>query len=70
MCELSASSQNLSGLPIIKKMSDNGDGTYSANYLLTQTGSVTVSVELMSKSSSGGAYVEYFDNINVLGAPV
>ena len=50
LCELSASSDNLSDLPIIKKMSDNGDGTYSTDYVLTQTGSVTVSVELMSKS--------------------
>ena len=51
-------------------MTDNGDGTYSADFLLSQTGSVTVSVELMSESVSGGAYVEYFNNINLYGAPV
>ena len=35
LCELSASSDNLSGLPIIKKMADNGDGTYTSDYLLS-----------------------------------
>ena len=57
------------GLPIFKKMTDNGDGTYSADYMLSQTGSVTVSVELLSEGG-GGAYVEYFDNNAVSGAPV
>ena len=34
-CDLVAPSQNLSGLPIIKTMTDNGDGTYTADYLVS-----------------------------------
>ena len=39
--------QNLSGLPIVKNMIDNGDGTYNADFSVSSTGSVTVSVELL-----------------------
>jgi hypothetical protein len=34
-CDAVLPSQNLPGLPIIKKMTDNGDGTYSADYTVS-----------------------------------
>ena len=35
LCEQSASSNNLSNLPIFKKMIDHGDGTYTSDFLLS-----------------------------------
>ena len=40
-------------------MIDNFDGTYTAEYTVSNTGAVTVSVELLTQ---GGLYAEYFNN--------
>ena len=47
--------------PLYEKMTDNGDGTYSYTYTLTNDGAVTVIVKL---STGNGLYSEWFGNIN------
>ena len=47
-------------------MTDNGDGTYTADYTVSQSGTVTVSAELLK---AGGAHEYYFDNQNWSGNP-
>jgi hypothetical protein len=64
-CDLSPSSDNLAGLPIVTEMTDNGDGTYTADYIVSADGSVTVSVELVET----GILVEYFTNRSISGIP-
>jgi hypothetical protein len=48
-------------------MNDNGDGTYTADYTVSSSGLVTVSVELLTQ---GGLYTEYFNNMDLSGVPV
>ena len=47
-------------------MSDNGDGTYFAEYVINRDGAVTVSIVLARR---GGLYAEYFNNAFLEGAP-
>ena len=39
------------GLPIIKKMTDNQDGSYTADYSVSVKNTLSVSVELLEKGS-------------------
>lgn len=47
-------------------MTDNGDGTYYADYNIPQNGKITVSVVLMRQ---GGLWAEYFNNAFLDGVP-
>jgi len=47
-------------------MTDNGDGTFFSDYIVSGPGTVTVSVELLN---AGGVYAEYFNNVDWSGAP-
>jgi len=58
-CDLNAQNTNIQGVPIIKLFTDNGDGTYSATYLIREAGKISVSVVL---ARQGGMYAEYFNN--------
>jgi hypothetical protein len=53
-------------LPIYREMTDNGDGTYFAEYVINRDGDVTVFVVLARK---GGLYAEYFNNAFLEGIP-
>ena len=57
----------MTGLPILKQMTDNGDGTYTADYTVPSGGTFFVSVELFQ---TGGLNAEYFNNISWTGSPV
>lgn len=48
------------------KMTDRGDGTYSANYNIKRDGLATASVVL---ARVGGLYAEYFNNAFLSGTP-
>lgn len=65
-CDLSLLQDNVATLPIIKQMTDNGDGTYYADYLVPEAGTMTVSVVLLRQ---GGLYAEYFNNAFLDGVP-
>lgn len=47
-------------------MTDNNNGTYTAEYTIQRTGYATVSVVLARK---GGLYAEYFNNAFLSGVP-
>ena len=65
-CDPPVPSVQISGLPIIKQMTDKGDGTYTADYTVSSSGTVTVSAELLK---AGGAHEYYFGNQNWAGTP-
>ena len=54
------------GLPIIKQMTDNGDGTYYVEYYVPEAGTITVSAVLLRQ---GGLWAEYFNNAFLDGVP-
>ena len=56
----------MTGLPIRKKMTDNGDGTYTADYTVPSGGTFTVSVDL---TLTGGLKAEYFSSPAWTGTP-
>ena len=56
----------MTGLPILKQMTDNGDGTYTADYTVPSGGTFFVSVELFQ---AGGLNAEYFNNLSWTGSP-
>lgn len=58
LCVEDAASDNVPGLPTFTVMTDNGDGTYQADYTMTGAGTITVSVELMS---GNGDWLEYYN---------
>ena len=58
-CDLSLDQTNTKGLPILKLMTDNGDGTYSIKFTIYENGSISVSIVL---ARIGGLYAEYFNN--------
>jgi hypothetical protein len=47
-------------------MTDYGNGSYAANYVMNRDGNITVSVVLARR---GGLYVEYFNNAFLNGMP-
>lgn len=66
-CDLSLNQDAVVGIPIVKQLIDNNDGTYYVDYTIQEAGTVTVSVVLMRK---GGLYAEYFNNAFLDGVPV
>jgi len=65
-CDLSVNQENVRGLPIVKQLTDNGNGSYYVDYVVPEDGPVTVSVILMRQ---GGLYAEYFNNAFLDGVP-
>lgn len=68
-CIEDAASDNVAGLPIFTEMTDNNDGTYTANYSLGSVAAGTnvgISVELVADN---GVWVEYYNNRDLSGAP-
>ena len=67
-CEEDAGHSNLAGLPLFTLMTDNGDGTYQADYSFTGGvgTSLTVSAELVTDN---GMWIEYYNNKNFVGVP-
>ena len=62
-CELSDQSDNVPNLPIMVLMTDNGDGTYTADYAVTGgSGTVSISVELIYVTSGNSLIARYFPN--------
>lgn len=53
-------------LPFFIEMTDGGDGTYMAEYVINRDGEITVSVVLARR---GGLYAEYFNNAFLDGVP-
>lgn len=58
----------MAGLPIWKKIIDNGDGTYTGDYTVPSVGTFTVTVDLV-KPEAGGLKAEYFNNNLWSGTP-
>ena len=67
-CMIDAGSDNVSGLPILKEMTDNGDGTYTATYSFSGSSGIdlVVSAEFVGES---GIWVEYYNNKEGTGTP-
>ena len=67
-CIPSATGEIVAGLPIVQAMIDNGDGTYSSTYSFTGGAGtkVSLSAELVGQN---GIWVEYFNNMEMLGTP-
>jgi hypothetical protein len=64
-CE-SSTKKKIPGLPIIKIMTDNSNGSYKADYTVSEAGSVSVSVELLKP---GGVQAWYYNNHKFSGPP-
>ena len=67
LCVLSPSHDNIPGLPTFTTMTDVGDGTYYADFTISQAGTVAVSVEHVS--GSNGDWVEYYNSKDFSGTP-
>ena len=65
-CEETALSSHILDPPIMKMMTDNGDGTYSATYSVNVNGLASVDVLILNQ---GGFYAEYFNNAFLDGIP-
>lgn len=65
-CDLDINNSKFEELPMFIKMTDKGDGTYSASYNIKRDGLATASVVL---ARVGGLYAEYFNNAFLSGTP-
>lgn len=65
-CVLSQNNYALEEVPIYTQMTDNGDGTYFANYTIARESQVTVGIII---ARQGGLYAEYFNNAFLSGVP-
>jgi hypothetical protein len=65
-CDESSAHSEFADLPLFLEMTDNNDGSYSADFVIHRDGFITVSVVLARK---GGLYAEYFNNAFLSGVP-
>ena len=65
-CDLSSQQDSVPELPKMIQMTDNNDGTYSAEYDVPQEGTVTSTVVLIRQ---GGLSAEFFNNAFLDGVP-
>ena len=65
-CIPSGSHSNVPGLPYEVTMTNRGDGTYTTSFYLQGSGSVSVSISVLT---NGGLYTEYWHNTSSSGTP-
>ena len=67
-CVEDADSDSVPGLPMLIRMTDNGDGTYEAPYMISG-GSGTISASILIAQPDNGICGEYWDDPGWTGAP-